>query len=102
MNLYYPLKDVYFINRNKGFIIGNYIDGHFGTPVEANVFMTDDKGLTWNMVLSSGGQVPASCSFMNDTTGFLSTCNGSDLSNKMFKNWWIFDLHKNLILNIKN
>lgn len=60
-------NDFYFLNQDKGFIIGNFRGhrGGFGT-----VSMTIDGGKTWKIVLTAWSAQLCTCIFVNDIIGF--------------------------------
>lgn len=69
--LHYNFTDVCFINRQKGFIIGGAEGGiHCGWQY-GNGFMTNNGGKTWEIVFGAFAICPYSCSFANNSNGYI-------------------------------
>jgi photosystem II stability/assembly factor-like uncharacterized protein len=69
----YPGQDVYFLNNDKGFLVGGMQGLHFEST--GDIFTTSDGGKTWNLGHSLGEVIKA-CTFINDFTGFCLTFGG--------------------------
>jgi photosystem II stability/assembly factor-like uncharacterized protein len=67
LDLTYPFKDVYFINRDKGFVVGGNTEIHdpFGS-----VLKTYDRAKSWDFI-NNQRRCPINCHFTNDSNGFL-------------------------------
>jgi photosystem II stability/assembly factor-like uncharacterized protein len=64
----YPCRDVFFLNKTKGFVCGSRRGLHF---FRGDLFITRDGGETWNSILS--GYEFEKCLFVNETIGFLTS-----------------------------
>jgi photosystem II stability/assembly factor-like uncharacterized protein len=69
LNFNYPLNDVCFINRNKGFVIGGMDMPHCR---DGSTFLTNDGGKTWEVSCNFDG-APVFCFLTNDSNGYINT-----------------------------
>jgi photosystem II stability/assembly factor-like uncharacterized protein len=68
----YPIRDVYFIDKDKGFIAGYSVAGSpCGSHClyEGNIFSINDGGKNWDIKFYAVGRMKA-CVFVNELTGF--------------------------------
>jgi photosystem II stability/assembly factor-like uncharacterized protein len=71
----HKLYDVYFIERNKGFIVGGLEAGHGGG--RGNTYITNDGGKTWKISCHFARNLPLSCHFTDGLSGFIRTYLGT-------------------------
>jgi photosystem II stability/assembly factor-like uncharacterized protein len=69
LNSLYPLADVCFINRNKGFVVGGVSETHRRVGI---AFLTIDGGKTWRLSCNFG-MCAQFCYFTNDSNGYINT-----------------------------
>lgn len=67
-----PFQDVSFIDGHTGIIVSCDAAIHYRF---GNIFNTGDGGKTWNNVFSGNSNLPVSCQFVNDSSGFILTYN---------------------------
>ena len=82
----YPINDVYFIDKEKGFLIGGlcysplkFSTGAMHCSPEGHIFSTDDGGKIWNIVHGLN-VIFQSCLFTDEFTGFSVTGGDRSLS----------------------
>jgi photosystem II stability/assembly factor-like uncharacterized protein len=66
----YPLNDIFFLDKNRGFSVGGYHIFH--GPSGGDVFYTNDGGISWSPDTSLSGWIK-SCEFINESVGYMTT-----------------------------
>ena len=103
-NIYYPINDVFFLDKVRGFAVGGYDFLH--GPAGGDVFLTSNGGKTWFLNKSLLGFMINKCFFVSDSTGFILTDSRDDLhflkTTDSGKNWTPFTSDLNGISNIND
>ena len=82
----YPLYDIYFLDRNKGFACGGFSYGFHGRNKWGDLFYSDNGGKTWYTHSNMPGILETSL-FVNDNVGFLLGGEGIWKTTDLGSNW---------------
>jgi photosystem II stability/assembly factor-like uncharacterized protein len=81
----YWLSDVYFIDENKGFIVGGNVEGEF--------FLTTDAGLTWDSLQTTPKSEGFNkIKFSSDSIGYMSSNEGIYKSTDQGNTWQLVNM----------